>query len=53
LRLTITVGNLEVPLAEFLKKYFPEEVKAKQKENEIAAARDRFGELYDAKCVVM
>src|SRR6266480_482753 len=45
--------NLDPALAEFLKKYFPAEVKAKQRENEEAVARDQFGELYDAKCVVM
>lgn len=45
--------NLDSALAEFLKKYFPAEVKAKQKENEEAVAKERFGELYDAKCYVM
>ncbi|EOD45043.1 Zinc finger RING-type protein [Neofusicoccum parvum] len=34
-------------------KYFPEEVKAKQKENERAAGVDRYGEAYNDKCVVM
>lgn len=45
--------NLDPSLAEFLKKYFPEEVRAKQRENEQAVAKEQFGELYDAKCVVM
>jgi hypothetical protein len=34
-------------------KYFSAEVKAKQKENEEAVAKDQFGEIYDAKCCVM
>lgn len=37
----------------FLEKFFPKEVKAKQKENERALARDMYGEDYDKKCVVM
>ena len=45
--------NLDPALAEFLKKYFPVEVKAKQRENEEAIAREQFRELYDAKCIVM
>ena len=45
--------NLDPALTEFLKKYFPAEVKAKQKENEEAVAKDQFGVLYDAKCCVM
>jgi E3 ubiquitin-protein ligase BAH len=44
---------MDPSLAEFLKKYFPAEVKAKQKENEEAVAREQFGDLYDAKCAVM
>ncbi|GME22042.1 Zinc finger RING-type protein [Neofusicoccum parvum] len=45
--------NLDPALANFLRKYFPEEVKAKQKENERAAGVDRYGEAYNDKCVVM
>lgn len=38
----------------FLKKYFPEETKAKQRENEIAAGVDLYGEDFaKAKCTVM
>ena len=45
--------NLDSALAAFLKKYFPTEVKAKQRENEEAIAKDQFKGLYDAKCCVM
>jgi hypothetical protein len=45
--------NLDPALADFLKKYFPAEVKAKQRENEEAVAKDQFRELYDARCCVM
>lgn len=45
--------NLDPSLAEFLKKYFPDEVRAKQRENEQAVAKEQFGGLYDARCVVM
>lgn len=38
----------------FLKTYFPKETKAKQKENEIAAGVDLYGEDYaTAKCIIM
>ncbi|TID14275.1 RING-14 protein [Venturia nashicola] len=41
-------------LIAFLKKYFPDEVKAKQKLNERMALVDKFGEEYvDAKCTLM
>jgi hypothetical protein len=36
----------------FLKRYFPAEVKAKQKANERAAAVERWGENYD-RCSMM
>lgn len=49
----IATANIDPSLAEFLKKYFPAEVKAKQRENEQAVARDQFGDLYDAKCIMM
>lgn len=45
--------NLDPALAKFLVKYFPDEVKAKQKENERAAGVDRYGEAYNDKCTVM
>ncbi|KAE9969086.1 hypothetical protein EG328_007106 [Venturia inaequalis] len=41
-------------LIAFLKKYFPDEVKAKQRLNERLALVDQFGEEYvDAKCTLM
>ncbi|KAF1994003.1 RING-14 protein-like protein [Amniculicola lignicola CBS 123094] len=45
--------NLDLALAEFLKKWFPDEVKAKQKYNERMAGIDEYGEVYDGKCMVM
>ncbi|KAF2129813.1 hypothetical protein P153DRAFT_224707 [Dothidotthia symphoricarpi CBS 119687] len=45
--------NLDHELAIFLKKWFPEEVKAKQRYNEQMAGVDQYGEVYaTAKCVV-
>ncbi|KAF2835928.1 hypothetical protein M501DRAFT_940843 [Patellaria atrata CBS 101060] len=44
--------NLDQDLIEYMKKWFPKEVRSKQHENERAAARDEFGENYD-KCVLM
>jgi len=38
--------NLDIQLAEFLKKWFPDEVKAKQKQNVIQAGIDEYGECY-------
>lgn len=38
----------------FLKKYFPKETKVKQRENEIAAGVDLYGEEFaNTKCMVM
>ncbi|KAF2623388.1 RING-14 protein-like protein [Macroventuria anomochaeta] len=46
--------NLDNELAVFLKKWFPDEVKAKQRYNEHMAGVDQYGEVYaDQKCVVM
>ncbi|KAH6637483.1 RING-14 protein-like protein [Boeremia exigua] len=46
--------NLDQDLAAFLKKWFPDEVKAKQRYNEHMAGIDQYGEVYaDQKCVVM
>ncbi|PVI07014.1 RING-14 protein [Periconia macrospinosa] len=45
--------NLDEELANFLKKWFPEEVKAKQKYNELMAGVDAYGEVYKDKCSVM
>ncbi|KAJ4324965.1 hypothetical protein N0V94_001019 [Neodidymelliopsis sp. IMI 364377] len=46
--------NLDADLAAFLKKWFPDEVKAKQRFNEHMAGLDQYGEVYaDQKCVVM
>ncbi|KAB2576308.1 Zinc finger RING-type protein [Lasiodiplodia theobromae] len=46
-------GNLDPALADYLVKYFPDEVKLKQKENVKAAGVDQYGEAYNDKCVVM
>lgn len=47
--------NMDKKLQAFLKANFPNEVKAKQRENEFAAGVDRFGEDFKGthKCVVM
>ncbi|KAF2738341.1 hypothetical protein EJ04DRAFT_486720 [Polyplosphaeria fusca] len=45
--------NLDLELADFLKKWFPDEVKAKQKYNELMAGVDQYGEVYKERCVVM
>ncbi|KAF2648601.1 RING-14 protein-like protein [Lophiostoma macrostomum CBS 122681] len=45
--------NLDLELADFLKKWFPDEVKAKQKHNELMAGVDQYGEVYKDQCVVM
>jgi E3 ubiquitin-protein ligase BAH len=45
--------NLDHELSVFLKKWFPDEVKAKQKYNELMAGIDQYGEVYAKKCVVM
>lgn len=53
-RLITYAANIDLLMMHFLEKYFPREVKAKQKENEIAAGIDLYGENYTAqKCVVM
>jgi E3 ubiquitin-protein ligase BAH len=46
--------NLDTEQAAFLKKWFPEEVKNKQRYNELMAGVDQYGEVYASeKCVVM
>jgi hypothetical protein len=46
--------NLDHELAAFLKKWFPDEVKNKQRYNELQAGVDQYGEVYASqKCVVM
>ena len=41
-------------MARFLTKWFPDEVKAKQKYNETMAGVDQYGEVYrDKPCYVM
>ena len=46
--------NLDTALANFLERYFPEEVRQKQKINERLATIEQFGEgAVDAKCLVM
>jgi E3 ubiquitin-protein ligase BAH len=46
------IVNLDVTLLRFLEEKFPREVRVKQRENEIAAGMDRYGDDY-AKCCVM
>ncbi|KAF1950317.1 RING-14 protein-like protein [Byssothecium circinans] len=49
-----TEDNLDLKLADFLKKWFPDEVKAKQKYNELMAGVDAYGEGYSThRCIVM
>ncbi|KAF1946582.1 RING-14 protein-like protein [Clathrospora elynae] len=46
--------NLDTEQAVFLKKWFPEEVKAKQQYNEYLAGIDQYGEVYASqKCVAI
>ncbi|KAL9123213.1 MAG: hypothetical protein Q9187_000230 [Circinaria calcarea] len=45
-------GNLDPALMSFLKRYFPTEVKAKQKENERNAAIDKYGKELE-RCQIM
>jgi hypothetical protein len=52
--LTHHTDNLDHDLAAFLKKWFPDEVKTKQRYNELMAGVDQYGEVYATqKCVVM
>lgn len=49
----VALDNLDHDLATFLKKWFPEEVKAKQRYNEHMASIDQYGEVYStAKYVI-
>jgi hypothetical protein len=49
-----STGYIDPNLIAFLKMYFPDEVKAKQKLNERMALVDEFGQQYvDARCSVM
>ena len=45
-------ANLDPALMDFLKKYFPAEVKAKQRENERSAAADKYGKEFPT-CEIM
>jgi E3 ubiquitin-protein ligase BAH len=45
--------HLDIALMNFMSTYFREEVKAKQKANEMALAKDQYGSLVDARCTVM
>ena len=46
-------ANLDFELAEFLRKTFPAEVKAKQKENERESAKEQLEEMgYDTRCII-
>jgi len=46
------IGNLDPALMNFLKKFFPHEVKVKQKENERSLGVDQYGKEY-SRCSVM
>jgi E3 ubiquitin-protein ligase BAH len=53
-QLMLSKDNLDTEQAAFLKKWFPEEVKNKQRYNELMAGVDQYGEVYATeKCVVM
>ncbi|KAF2752130.1 RING-14 protein-like protein [Sporormia fimetaria CBS 119925] len=45
--------NLDLEMASFLKKWFPDEVKLKQRHNQLMAGKDEYGEVYQQKCCVM
>jgi hypothetical protein len=48
------VDNLDEEQAAFLKKWFPDEVKSKQRYNQLMAGQDQYGEVYtEEKCTVM
>ena len=47
-----SLANLDPALTNFLKTYFPVEVKLKQKENERDSGIDQYGEDF-AKCILM
>ena len=46
------IGNLDPALMNFLKRFFPREVKVKQKENERDMGIDQYGKEY-SRCNVM
>ena len=51
------LGNVDADLVQFLRLYFPKEVKAKQKENERLAGLDQlealgFGKRSNGDCVI-
>jgi E3 ubiquitin-protein ligase BAH len=49
-----STANLDPALKNFLMRYFPDEVKAKQRLNDRMTAIDQFGEAYvDARCAIM
>lgn len=53
-KLILTTDNLDHELAVFLKKWFPDEVKTKQRYNELMAGVDQYGEVYASqKCVIL
>jgi hypothetical protein len=54
----MSLGNVDGALVQFLKLYFPKEVKAKQKENEKLAGLDQlealgFGKRPNGGCVIL
>ncbi|KAF1920348.1 RING-14 protein-like protein [Ampelomyces quisqualis] len=53
-KLTQKTDNLDHELAAFLKKWFPDQVKTKQRYNQLMAAVDQYGEVYATqKCVLL
>ncbi|KAF2760730.1 RING-14 protein [Pseudovirgaria hyperparasitica] len=51
--LQANTDNIDPALSNFLKEYFPNEVKAKQKSNEYQAGVDEYGEHFDEGCMIM
>jgi hypothetical protein len=51
--LTPSPANIDEDMMIYLKKWFPEEVKAKQKYNAHMAGVDQYGEAYNTRCTVM
>lgn len=54
LLLTLYADNLDAQLEKYLKKYFPEEVKEKQRANEIERGIEDYGPNYKhQECIIM
>ena len=50
---TSSVDNLDVELANYLKRWFPDEVKAKQQYNVQMAGAEEYEEVHSNKCTTM